>query len=120
MLLSNRNLQKQRAKINKHPKNDIRILTYCSHNMHVCKEFTPLREHLIPGNPSITQTNNILYLVKVLHNQKSKWESYSCYCCIFRNYFLTSLFSCFRPNRRKPFLRVPLTLLIANYCKYFE
>ena len=74
MLLSNRNVQKQRAKINKHPKNDIHISTYCSYNMYVCKKPTLLREHVVSGNPSITQTNNILCLAKVIHNLKSKWK----------------------------------------------
>ena len=50
MLLSNINVQKQGAKINKSPKNDIHISTYCSYNMYVCKEFTLLREHVRRGN----------------------------------------------------------------------
>ena len=46
------------------------------------------------------------------------FSCYSCYFCIFHD--LMSFFSCFRPDRRKSFPKVPLTLMIVNYCKYFE
>ena len=72
MLLSNRNVQKKEQRLISVPR---MIFAYqCIVPIHasVQRIYTIIREHIEPGNPLITETNNILYLVKVLHSLKSK------------------------------------------------